>query len=362
MNDRAENLRKMIASKEQLIQQGVGAEREAELQTEVDGLKEELNGLQEAQELPPQEEVKAELILTTVDGLPLEVYTRNEDAAILIRCEVESIVERLNKAHEAVVGVLNNKLHTANELELALRQRNTELERDYKLISDEHDELVVEKYELGEDNQQLTLERDEALKYRDNAVKQLEDMAFELEQNRIELNRNREVRALTEAERTAEQEAARQRFMDSRIKIYNPRNADELNSRERIANLAETGEEIRYLAIYEKGGYNIITEDEALAIQAMNKPIDPIEIPEVDSQEIFQGEDAGLPETEQGDQQTDSGSDEPSVGEDAEEDKYMMLKKEVMDMQLIVGALELHEDGSVTWNRNDSKLVNKIAS
>lgn len=54
MSERAENLRNMIASKEKLINEGVGEERKAELQTEVTILQQELDGLQE---LPEVEEV-----------------------------------------------------------------------------------------------------------------------------------------------------------------------------------------------------------------------------------------------------------------------------------------------------------------
>lgn len=313
METREQFLSRNIRERNEAIGNGGSVENIEKWNREIKSFEEEIAGLlQEAQELPPEEEVKAEPILSTVDGLPLAVFAKNEDAAILIQCEAEAIVERLNKAHVVVVGALNNKLHTANELELSLRQRNAELERERDASVDACRELTEENERFTQRDAQLILECDEALKYRDNAVKQLEDMAFELEQNRIELNRNREVRALTEAERTAEQEAARQRFLDSRVKIYNPRNADELNSRERIANLAETGEEITYLAIYEKGTYVEITEDEALAIQAMNAPV---EIPEVESQEEFQSEDSGEAETEQGDQQADSGDHEQAVGE-----------------------------------------------
>lgn len=319
METEQQRIRNEINARNQRISAGVSVQDKERMQREIVELEEQLRNLEQPQELPPEEEVKAEPILATVDGLPLEVYTRNEDAAILIRCEVESIVEQINKVHTVTVGGLNNKLRLANELEETIRRQKDELERNYGIVTTENKELEDEIRELTEENErftqrdaQLVLERDQAFLYRDNAKAQLEDMAFELEQARIELNRNREVRALTEAERTAEQEAARQRFMDSRVKIYNPRNASELNSRERIANLAETGEEITYLAIYEKGAYFEISEDEALAIQAMNAPV---EIPEVTSQEEFQGEDSGEVETEQGDQQANSGDNEPAMGE-----------------------------------------------
>jgi hypothetical protein len=44
----------------------------------------------------------------------------------------------------------------------------------------------------------------------------------------------------------------------------------------------------------------------------------PTEMPEVESQEIFQGEDAGLPDVQQGTEQEDSRSEQPAVGENAE--------------------------------------------
>lgn len=320
MSEREQYLREAINTRRQQIADGVSLERKESMEQEVLAFEEELAGLtQEVAELPPEGEPTepAEPILATVDGLPLEVFTRNEDAAILIRCEVESLIENINKAHVVVIGGLNNRLQLAYEMESVLRQRNAELERDYEICANENKEMVEENVKLVQSNHDLTLERDQALLYRDNAVKQLEDMAFELEQNRIELNRNREVRVLTEAERTAEQEAARQRFLDSRIKIYNPRNADELNSRERIANLAETGEEITYLAIYEKGTYIEITEDEALAIRAMNKPI---EMPEVAEEAIFPADpstEESILEGEQGIEQQNSGDNESTVSEDA---------------------------------------------
>lgn len=286
-----EQVKLEIVEIDRKLEEGVPADKAHVLRMDKVALEDELRELERVQEVafPESEEAKPEPILATVDGLPLEVYTKSEDAAILIRCEVETVIESINKAHTVIVGGLNNKLHLSAELEAVLRQRNTELERDYEICAEENKELIEEIVKLTQEKQQITLERDEALKYRDNAAKQLEEMSFELEQNRVELNRNREVRALTEAERTAEQEAARQRFLDSRIKIYNPRNVDELNSRDRIANLAETGEEITYLAIYEKGGYNIITEEEALTIQQMNKPVEmPPLVNEVNEEETFQ--------------------------------------------------------------------------
>lgn len=315
METREQFLSRNIRERNEAIGNGGSVENIERWNREIKSFEEELARLQqEAQELPPEEEVKTEPTLSTVDGLPLAVFAKNEDAAILIQCEAEAIVERLNKAHVVVVGALNNKLHTANELELSLRQRNAELERERDASVDACRELAEENRIYAECDAEIKLERDQALLYRDNAVKQLEDMAFELEQNRIELNRNREVRALTEAERTAEQEAARQRFLDSRVKIYNPRNADELNSRERIANLAETGEEITYLAIYEKGTYVDIGSEAALAIQAMNAELNA---PEVELQELFQEDTSAesVSDIQQGTEQEDRGSEQQAIRE-----------------------------------------------
>lgn len=268
------------------VQEKIECEQErAELSNRIAEIDAELARMQE---LPPGEEVKTEPILSTVDGLPLAVFAKNEDAAILIQCEAESIVEAAVKFErrksELEIQSLKTMIEHGKSENESLIHENGSL-RDYAARSNNEIEgwksLIDEQREWV---QQLTLERDQALLYRDNAAKQLEDMAFELEQMKIELNRNREVRALTEAERTAEQEAARQRFLDSRIKIYNPRNATELNSRERIANLAETGEEITYLAIYEKGTYVDIGSEAALAIQAMNAELNA---PEVDEEAIF---------------------------------------------------------------------------
>lgn len=314
----------------------------------IDAELEGLDVVEEVRELPDQIETSvdpAEPILAMVDGLPLEVYTRNGDAAILIQCEAESIVDRLNKSHLVVVGGLNNKLHLANELEAALRQRNELLEEDYNVKNGECVELSEEIDKLNAENYQLKLELKEMGNYRDNAVQKLEELAFELEQNRIELNRNREVRALTEAERTAEQEAARQRFLDSRIKIYNPRNVDELNSRERIANLAETGEEITYLAIYEKGTYIEITEEAALAIQAMNAPV---EAPEVEEAELFQ-EDPSAESPFPSNEQTDSGDNGQTVSEDAEPETFEQeVRRRLTTLELKV-------------NKNEPMLIQEVA-
>lgn len=345
METREQFLLRNIRERNEAIGNGGSVENIERWNREIKSFEEELARLlQEAQELPPEEEVKTEPILSTVDGLPLAVFAKNEDAAILIQCEAEAIVERLNKANVVVVGVLNNKLHLANELELSLRQRNAELERDYQLCADENKEMVEENVKLTKENHQLTNERNEALEYRNNAVQQLEDMAFELEQNRIELNRNREVRALTEAERTAEQEAARQRFLDSRIKIYNPRNADELNSRERIANLAETGEEITYLAIYEKGTYVDIGSEAALAIQAMNAELNA---PEVDEEAIF-------PETASG----ESTSSLDATEDQGEQREALELEPETFEerTERRLNAIE-HR-----LNKNEPEFIHDIAS
>lgn len=238
------------------------------------------------------EEVK-EVILDEIDGLPLESYTETIDGATVIRDEVGRIVEGFNKT----ISYLKSEFSLSN--------------RSNEHLNEKCDELTAANYEQATTIIQLTLERDQALLYRDNAAKQLEDMAQELETARIELNRSREVKAYTEAERTAQAEEARQRLINSRIKIYNVQWEDEIRQVTKLCYIAETGEPHTFNYL-ERGKYTEITEEEAQAIQAMNKPV---EIPEVESQEEFRSEDTSLPDIQQGTEQEDRGSEQQAIRE-----------------------------------------------
>lgn len=271
------------------------------------------------------EEVK-EVILDEIDGLPLESYTETIDGATMIRDEVGRIVEGLNKT----ISYLKSELSLSN--------------RSNEHLNEKCDELTAANYEQATTIIQLTLERDQALLYRDNAAKQLEDMAQELETSRIELNRSREVKAYTEAERTAQAEEARQRLINSRIKIYNVQWEDDIRQVTKLCYIAETGEPHTFNYL-ERGKYTEITEEEALAIQAMNKPV---EIPEVESQEEFRSEDTSLPDIQQGTEQEDS----------AEQREAMELEPETFEerTERRLNAIE-HR-----LNKNEPEFVHDIAS
>lgn len=252
-------------------------------------------------------EMASEPILSAVDGLPLESYTKDIDSAVLIRCEVESLIEGINKANDSTVAELKEKLRESEHRAQELFKRNVELDK-------EATESFEECSELERQNVQLILERDEALKCRDNAAKEIEAMKQELEAARVEVSQSREVKAQTEAERTAEQEAARQRFLNSRIKVSNVRWEDDFKKTHKLANLADTGEEIRYHYL-EHGKYTEITAEEAEIIRAMNQPL---EMPTIGAQteESFRSEAESLSEAQPGADSADYGGEESAVGAD----------------------------------------------
>lgn len=298
MSERAENLRNVIADKQKLINEGVGADREQVLRVEIKGLQEELDSLE--QELPDTETV--EPILATINGIALENYT---EYPTLIRDEVEAIIGVRDLIAKEAHDETKNKLKIEQGLVRDLLERNGRLEKDYQEVIESESELQTK---VGE--QTLTIaDLEQKHKAAGNRIVELEE---ELREAYATINRNKEFKALTEAERTAEAEAERQRFLDSRVKIYNPR-TDEDDNRYRIAYLAETGEETRYLEIYEKGK-NIIAEDEALMIQQMSKPLPTPEL-EVTEEEIF-------PETT-------SGENAPSLDESEDQGE----QRETMEVE-----------------------------
>lgn len=304
-----QRLRNAINTRRQQIADGVSVADKDRMEQEILTFEEQLRTLE--QSLPETPVEPAEPILSMVDGLPLESFTRNEDSAILIRCEVEAILEMEKKWAESRIRELGQRNFELQEI-----HRNNKIEKEAQtheigtlreLIVKLDDQIV----ELEQTKARLTLERDEALKYRDNAAKQLEELAQELELSRIEVNKSREAKVYTEAERTTQAEEARQRLINSRIKVYNIRWEDDNRKTHKLAELAETGETIRFNYL-EHGKYTEITEDEAQAIQAMNKPI---EMPEVQTEESFQGETESLPEVQQGTDSADHEYQQPAVGE-----------------------------------------------
>lgn len=289
------------------VQERIECEEESRVLTariaEIDAQLEGVEVVEEVRELPENEQ-PAEQILAVINGIPLENYTAYP---ILIRSEVEAIlgVEReiAKEAHDETKRLLKIEQGLVRDL----LERNGRIENDYQNVVESENKLQID---LSEANLRA-VDFESKHKAATNRITELED---ELREALAVVNRNKEFKALTEAERTAEAEAERQKFLDSRVKIYNPRDADEIDKRECIANLADTGEEVRYKRIYE-ASYTIITEEEALAIQAMNKPI---EMPEVDEAELFQ-EDPSAESSLPTDEQTDSGDNGQTVSEDAKE-------------------------------------------
>lgn len=281
-----EELLEAIRKRKEQLEQGVSLEIRERIEGEIAEYEEQLKRLESTPET-------RETVLLEVDGMPLESYTISEDAAIIIRCEVESLIEaeRVITREEMRARLLLLEEHRQLQL------NNGFLETEYGELNERYSDLKKEFEEMEtyykRENGRIKLERDEALKVRDNAARQLEEMAQELESAKIELRRNREAKAFTEAERSAQAEEARKRLLESRIKIYNERWENEFNRVFKLANLAETGEEIRFNYL-EHGKYLVITEEEAATIQMMNKPL---EMPPFGEQtEDFQSQP--LPENE----------------------------------------------------------------
>lgn len=265
METREQELRRGIDSRRQAIADGVSVENRDRMEREIVELEGELNNeLKEPESTEP--------ILAEIGGIPLESYTETIDGAVLIRGAVQVIVDR----YEIIIK--------AGKVENETQIRENGNLRDYitKLNEQITDLTATDREQLATINQ-LTLERDDAYKVRDNAARQIEELTNELEQIRVELNKSKEFTAQTEAERTAEQEEARKRFLDSRIKIANVRWEDENNRKIKVAELADTGEELKFHYL-EHGKFTEVSQEEADAIRLMNQPI---EMPEVATVEPF---------------------------------------------------------------------------
>jgi hypothetical protein len=280
----------------------------------------------EPQTLP--EAVIVEPTLAMVEGMPLESLTRNESAAILIRHTVDSMLKRLAETHNEIVSKLENDLRISLE-------NAEELKIDRNKFQTLSEELEVKNGELMASHHHANIERIEAFKIKDNALSRFNELELEHEQVKSELKKLQVVRSYTEAEQTEQAERAMQAFLDSRIKVYNVRWEDEIRCTHYLAERAEDGESIRYSRL-EAGGHVEVTEAEALAIQALNKPI---EMPEVESQEEFQSEDTSEVETEQGDQQEDSRSDESTLGQTEPQPTEFVTRAEFNELKHAVDVL-----------------------
>lgn len=336
-----------VQAREDAIAERVSlSKRIAEIEAELAGVESQELLFEEVTEVVEQ----VEPVLATVDGQPLETFT---DYPALIRFEVELQNEAIHNTYKPIIADLRNKIILSNELELSLKQRNVELEKDYQVCAAENLELVQDNVKLTQDNHQLAIERDNAFTIRDNALTQIEELAQELENVKVELNRNRELKVQTETERSEQAEADRQKLLNSRIKIYNVTDKpEEYPSVTKVCKLAETGEDHEY-HYFHKGRYLEITEDEALAIQEMNKPVEIPEL-EVQSEESFQSEDESLSELQQGTEQEDSGINESAVGENEQEAEAIAETWE-QSVERRLGALEIKA------NKNEPEFFHEVA-
>lgn len=353
--ERAENLRQMIASKEQLIQQGVGASREVELQAEVVILQQELDGLQEVAELPPEEveNMPAEEILTNIHGERLEFYTETIAGAILIRNEVKTLIEFEQLLSKEKVDSEREKTEQYKQLYRAEQKVIADLGEKYKDLEEKHNVVVASERALLLENNEIKLTNEDLQSKLTNAGDRIADIEQQLKDALIENNRNRQFTAQTEEEQTAAIEAAKQEIAESIIEVYDTKPKEgEYPSVTLVSKIAKTGEEIEY-HYFKKNKYKDIGTEAALAIQAMNAPV---EAPEVDEEAIFLEDtstEESILEGEQGIEQPDSGDNEQTVSEDAEETVAETFEQRT---ERRLNALELK------INRNDLVIQHDLAS
>lgn len=338
METREQFLLRNIRERNEAIGNGGSVENIEKWNREIKSFEEELAGLQqETQELPPEEEVKVEQILTEIYGEPLEYYTETFAGATLIREKVKLMIEFERSVEREKTEVYKKLYQDEILLNDQAQERNRRLEQDYQNVVDSENELQIEISEL----KLIVSDRDSKLK---NATDRIVEIEQELRDALIEVNRSRQFTAKTDEEQTEQIEAAKREIAESIIEVYDTKPKEgEYPSITLVSKLAKTGEEIEY-HYFKKNKYKNIGLEAALAMQAMNAELNA---PEVDEESIF-------PETSSG----ESTSSLDATEDQGEQREALELEPETFEerTERRLNAIE-HR-----LNKNEPEFIHDIAS
>lgn len=244
-------------------------EERAQLSKRIDEIEAEIQKEQAAEQRIEEGRQAVNSVLDNVDGIPLESLTVSSDAAIMIRAEVGSMVDELvSNQNDEIVRITLEHEQEMDEAETKAqktRRELAELQQAYEKLLNENAVLAANLEAEERLRQQAEERAKDAEQKRDAAVRQLEAAQDLKEQNELlkaENERLKQGKVKTEAERTAEAEAARKRFLESRIKVVNVMWEDDLRKTHKLAERVDNGETVRFHYL-EAGKYLEVTAEEA---------------------------------------------------------------------------------------------------
>jgi chromosome segregation ATPase len=189
VSERATNLRDMIATKKQLIAEGVGAEREASLLIELVGLQAELDGIESTialQEMKIAEIDEMDLPFD-FDGLA-ELEGINQMVKKMLKEERAKNFVEFNEEYAKVTAEADEKVRGFEERELQLQRQNEELQQENARLElrvgnadQELSEWKADHEEMARNYQGLELRLAEVEQNRKNAAAMLEEANKEIE-------------------------------------------------------------------------------------------------------------------------------------------------------------------------------------